>query len=144
MALNHFGFEVGLNEQRTKNALPEWAHINDVVASIKTLSGNYMYGQWFRTDSTDWSNLVNAETGGDYPVIALIPYGNKLGWSFSRAHYVVIRGIDWDRTEVYFNDPWRDGRSVRRTMPYSKFEEAWGATGSRDAGPWQGVTLWPT
>lgn len=146
MVLNYFGFEVGLNERRVINSLPDNAHISKQVRpALGELTSEEMRAEWFVTNRSDYVRQIYAEISSDYPIIALIPDAKGIGWSF-RGHYVVITGMTWrsgrDQDEiqtVIFCDPW-DGN--RRELPASQFASAWG-TGSDDANGWQGLTFWP-
>lgn len=145
MVLNYGGFEVDMGEDRTIRALPPNAHItNHVVPAIVSLSAGTARAEWFGektfSSTSTWPALVASEIDRDRPIIALIPDGKRLGWSFL-GHYVVIVGYqparDGIEGRVAYNDPW-DGSIHSRTV--AEFAEAWGSA-SNDALGWQGIKV---
>lgn len=79
---------------------------------------------WRQTDAKDWTNALHAELNAKLPVIAFIPDGGRLGWSWHYGHYIMVSGYT-DSDEVIYYDPW-DG--ARHTISHDAFASAWGTT----------------
>lgn len=79
---------------------------------------------WRQTDTKEWLNALHAELNAKLPIIAFIPDGGRLGWSWHYGHYIVVSGYTDDDGIIYY-DPW-DG--ARHIAARDDFASAWGTT----------------
>ncbi len=70
----------------------------------------------------EWADLKNHLAKGR-PLIVCLRGRSEEGWR----HYVVVVGLDWERNQVFVNDP---ARRARVLLDWPVFERGWRAAGN--------------
>lgn len=103
----------------------------DLQTGLATASQNLDTGgkaplqtSWQQTDAQHWLDALHAELNAKLPVIAFIPDGGRLRWSWHYGHYIMVSGYTDDDSIIYY-DPW-DG--ARHSLSHDAFASAWGTT----------------
>jgi Tol biopolymer transport system component len=85
-------------------------------------AGPPLTASWKTVAKADWFASIQTELDHKHPVIAYIPDGADLGWSWHYPHFIVISGYTNDLSIIY-HDPWLGGV---HTLTNAQFAAAFG------------------